>query len=351
MSYPTGRSLTDRDTQHARSFARSVSPDTSRITSMSQEQRQNPFQHEPETDDPFQDPTDADNGHLMIPRIAGPVTRGTVSGAYLNVDRRVASPSDGRYLSPYASPMHSRRTSVSSRRPSVTSETSDLFWSGRDNGPYGYDHEAGGSSLSLNTQTVTEKFDIGPTTNLLWDPSYVEEDDDLHDPNIDNPKRDTNIWTKRGLINLGGLAVLTVGLLFLFAGLPAITFWRMETVSCTGDSCLDVGSRPLLSKPRKSLVDPDTPSSAKTKKDSSGTTMKLVFSDEFNQDGRTFYPGDDQFFVAQDMWYWATEDLEWYDPDAVTTSGGYLELRLDAFPTHDLQYRSGMVQSWNLLCL
>lgn len=302
--------------------------------------------------DPFSDPADDDH-HLAIPRIPGPAPRrpvqsGSVSG--LNSSRRVATPSDGRYLSPYATPSGSRRNSTNSRRPSSSSETSDLFWSGRNDGPYAYEHEAT-SSLSLNTQNVTEKFDIGPTTNLLWDPSYVEDDDDLHDPRIDNPKRDTNIWTKRGMINLGGLAFLTVGLLVIFAALPAITFWRARSVACSGDSCLDVGSRALLSKPRQSLVDPDTPSAAMHKTDASGKSMNLVFSDEFNQDGRTFYSGDDQFFVAQDMWYWATEDLEWYDPDAATTKNGSLELQLDAFANHDLQYRSGMLQSWNLLCL
>ena len=41
--------------------------------------------------------------------------------------------------------------------------------------------------------------------------------------------------------------------------------------------------------------------------------MELVFSDEFNQDGRTFYPGDDPYWEAADMHYWSTNDLEWYD--------------------------------------
>lgn len=34
----------------------------------------------------------------------------------------------------------------------------------------------------------------------------------------------------------------------------------------------------------------------------------------------------------------------------MTTRDGYLELRMDAHVTHDLAYRSGMIQSWNLLC-
>lgn len=240
---------------------------------------------------------------------------------------------------------------MASRRMSVSTDTSqhDLFWTGRKDGPYAYEHD-GDSSLEVNTQTVTEKFDIGPTTSLLWDPSYVEDDDDLHNPNVDNPKRDTDIWTKRGLMNLGGLAFITIGLLFVFVGLPIITFASKSDNSCTGDTCLDVGSRALLSKPRTNMVDSDTPSSAATKVDASGKTLNLVFSDEFNTDGRTFYPGDDQFFEAKDLWYWATQDLEWYDPDAVTTKGGTLQLQLDAFQNHGMNYRSGMIQSWNLLC-
>lgn len=33
--------------------------------------------------------------------------------------------------------------------------------------------------------------------------------------------------------------------------------------------------------------------------------MQLVFSDEFNTDGRTFYPGDDPYWEAVDLHYWA----------------------------------------------
>lgn len=42
------------------------------------------------------------------------------------------------------------------------------------------------------------------------------------------------------------------------------------------------------------------------------TEMELVFSDEFNTDGRSFYSGDDPYWEAVDMHYWSTNDLEWY---------------------------------------
>lgn len=46
-----------------------------------------------------------------------------------------------------------------------------------------------------------------------------------------------------------------------------------------------------------SLVDLDTPDDIKNniRKGTNGRNYQLVFSDEFNVDGRTFYPGDDPY--------------------------------------------------------
>lgn len=74
--------------------------------------------------------------------------------------------------------------------------------------------------------------------------------------------------------------------------------------------------------------------------------MVLVFSDEFNADGRTFYPGDDAYWEAIDLHYWGTvsvnlrmdclglmpffqNDLEWYDPIQGRLSSFRLLLLLD----------------------
>lgn len=43
-------------------------------------------------------------------------------------------------------------------------------------------------------------------------------------------------------------------------------------------------------------------------------------------------------------------DFEWYDPGQVTTAGGYLVITIEQEPTHDLMFKSGMLQSWNQLC-
>lgn len=55
------------------------------------------------------------------------------------------------------------------------------------------------------------------------------------------------------------------------------------------------------------LIDKDTPKSAMRKPSwETGEEMELVFSDEFNVDGRSFYPGDDPYWEAVDLWYWGT---------------------------------------------
>lgn len=53
------------------------------------------------------------------------------------------------------------------------------------------------------------------------------------------------------------------------------------------------------------LIDHETPKEAhfaKSWKD--GSRLQLVFSDEFNTDGRSFYPGDDPYWEAADLHYW-----------------------------------------------
>ena len=96
------------------------------------------------------------------------------------------------------------------------------------------------------------------------------------------------------------------------------------------------------------IIDPDTPDNAKSRTGFDGQDYELVFSDEFNVDGRTFYPGDDPYWEAVDLWYGATHDQEWYDPSQATTSNGSLQLILervaDPSTNHNLTFKSGMVR-------
>lgn len=99
------------------------------------------------------------------------------------------------------------------------------------------------------------------------------------------------------------------------------------------------------------LVDLETPQSAYTKTSyGDGSDWQLIFSDEFNEDGRTFYPGDDPYWEAVDLHYWATGNMEWYDPAAVTTKNGALEITLSQKETHGLDYQGGMMSTWNKFC-
>ncbi|KAG5654618.1 hypothetical protein H0H81_011593 [Sphagnurus paluster] len=93
------------------------------------------------------------------------------------------------------------------------------------------------------------------------------------------------------------------------------------------------------------LIDIETPKDAyKRRSRRDGNTWNLVFSDEFNTDGRTFYPGDDPYWEA------ATNNLEWYDPAAITTENGSLVIEFSKMQTHDLNYQGGLMSSWNKFC-
>jgi beta-glucanase (GH16 family) len=97
-------------------------------------------------------------------------------------------------------------------------------------------------------------------------------------------------------------------------------------------------------------IDVATPDSAKARTGFDGQEYELVFSDEFEVDKRTFYPGDDPFWEAVDLQYGAMADQAWYDPSQITTKDGKLSILLENVTDHGLQYRSGMLQSWNKFC-
>jgi beta-glucanase (GH16 family) len=187
-----------------------------------------------------------------------------------------------------------------------------------------------------------------------------EDDDYLHNP---DPIEDAiyekhRLWhdlthlDKRSLGGLLGIIGLFVAAIAVFVVLPVLTY--SGATHHFVPELFEVLSHykyPILGGVRQNLVDRDTPQLAlKRKPFAGGDDWVCVFSDEFNAEGRTFYDGDDQFFTAPDLNYAATQDLEWYDPDAVTTTKGSLQLRMDAFKNHNLFYRLGMVQLWNKMC-
>lgn len=186
-----------------------------------------------------------------------------------------------------------------------------------------------------------------------------EDDDYLHNP---DPLVDAEYEKNRFIHDLRNIDKRSFGGIvgiFIFFLICAVVFVILPILTYSGITnhgkpdvfviLLDY-QYPILSAVRSVLVDPDTPQSAMLITARDGSTWPLVFSDEFNAEGRTFYEGDDQFWTAPDLHYDATKDLEWYDPDAATTANGTLQLRMDAFKNHDLFYRLGMLQLWNKVC-
>lgn len=252
------------------------------------------------------------------PGIYSPNAPGLYSNADIAASAELLLPPKKLKTRPYRDESPVRSPTTMSRR---TSWSSDMTHDSR--GPFASPFDdsrapsRAGSEDDLNTQTVSEKFNILPSAGLLLFPEDVEKDDYLHNPDPnEKEQRDCNIFTKRGFMNVGGLAFFAIGLLVLFIGYPVLTFvdkmTKPERTPCTDNPLCIAGkeSEPLLSNLRQGLIDPDTPKSAMSRTSYSGKKQKLVFSDEFNTDGRTFYDGDDPYFQAVDIWYGATQDLE-----------------------------------------
>jgi len=137
---------------------------------------------------------------------------------------------------------------------------------------------------------------------------------------------------------------MLVVLVVLFAGYPIIEGVRSTSQSNNGGfnagGINASGQIPKLSA--FELIDPDTPEDAyHWTSMETGEQWDLVFSDEFNRDGRTFYPGDDPFWEAVDLHYWSTKNLEYYDPRNVYTKDGHLVIELNDRPSHGMDYTGG----------
>ncbi|KAF9476639.1 SKN1-domain-containing protein [Pholiota conissans] len=249
---------------------------------------------------------------------------------------------------------------------------------------------SGSSSRGSVQSSASVKYSLAPSP-LAWglplDVNTKEPDDYLHTP---DPIRDRkvdkggSVLTARGIANLGCLFILTAGNRNLdSAGYPIISHFTKKSQTTQGGFNLG-GTNASGQVPdfptNFQLIDHDTPASAYSRTSytpGSSDEYVLVFSDEFNVDGRTFYPGDDPFWEAVDLHYWGTNDLEWYDPSErmalkllmlllgkliaylflrqllATTQDGSLRLTIrevDPINNHNMSYMSGMVQSWNKFC-
>ena len=239
--------------------------------------------------------------------------------------------------------------------------------------------------IEYNNSPRDQKFDGSDSTPQNQVPYYwmemndvKEMDDDLHDPNLNPPTRGA---PQRAILNVGALVLLILAMLMLFAGYPILHHYtemhQQDDRTAMIASHLKNNRQPNIpagvpagranstqykgspDADLRTLIDPDTPADAYQLEstyskglDAEGNPKKfqLVFSDEFNTAGRSFYPGEDPFWEAVDLHYWATGNYEWYDPAAVYTKDGGLHIRLEQHEEHNLNFRGGMLQSWNKFC-
>ena len=123
----------------------------------------------------------------------------------------------------------------------------------------------------------------------------------------------------------------------------------------------------LLDSSSAGWIDPDTPQehhSIKSLVDD--TDLLLVFSDEFEAEGRTFADGHDPKWTSINKNDYTNDALQYYKDERVTTSNGSLNISTInkdiSFMAHDADsskpqlkkmtknYQSGMVQGWNKFC-
>ncbi|KAJ7594701.1 beta-glucan synthesis-associated [Mycena floridula] len=260
----------------------------------------------------------------------------------------------------------------------ASTRSSFISFSGDSKYPFMAPGMMGGANLRDSTFSAVAFSSIQKRERGLvpyeYDPAADEldppdEEDLLHDPGS-NVKLQSNVFPWRGFANISVLIIIILAILCLFIFYPVINTLRNEKKNAAIDGNIRInatGQAPVLFG-LPSLIDVETTDDVKTRTGFDGNSYSLVFSDEFNTAGRTFYPGDDPFWEAADLWYGATGDIEWYDPSQVTTRDGALVITIDSADVttplgtpnstapftvaenHNLTYRSGMLQSWNKFC-
>jgi hypothetical protein len=111
---------------------------------------------------------------------------------------------------------------------------------------------------------------------------------------------------------------------------------------------------PILGAEEESWVDPDTPTSAR-KTHVDGKRFDLIFSDEFNEHGRSFADGYDRRWTAIQHSDTGNGALADYHPNMATTAKGNLVItsgkqHKNLYLGEEERYDTAMLQSWNKFC-
>jgi hypothetical protein len=147
----------------------------------------------------------------------------------------------------------------------------------------------------------------GPTGGLtgrnhtvpVWTAKDAELDDKLHNASPHDSLRDRascTAFSARGWLNMGALVLLIAGLVSLFAGYPIVQYYgraTMSTFGAYGIGGVNASGQVPFIPGLPTLIDKMTPNTALSRTGFDGMKYVLAFSDEFETDGRTFWPGDD----------------------------------------------------------
>ncbi|KAF9311299.1 hypothetical protein BG003_007563 [Podila horticola] len=200
----------------------------------------------------------------------------------------------------------------------------------------------------------------------------------------------------RGIFNISSMLLILLGLVLLILGYPIASSLKKERMEAEAAAAVLAAATEAATKAKmnstsvhfakfnvdddasmalpglsglsgigrgNALVDPDTPLNKRSKTMYDGSQWSLVFSDEFNQEGRSFGPGQDPHWEAINLPPSATKSLEEYRQDAVRTKGGRLVITLNRTPvpagnrkrqnqqSSSWLFTSGMLQSWNKMCI
>lgn len=152
-------------------------------------------------------------------------------------------------------------------------------------------------SVAIGTDPPTEKEAASRShTKATLLPTDVDEDPDGYLHAVEKTADRNHGLSCQGVLNMATVVLLAALLVLLFAGYPLMDHflskqidWSRFGLGAGGTN----GSGQIPAGLVRTLVDSDTPQSALQWKNNAGSRFDLVFSDEFNVDGRTFYPGDD----------------------------------------------------------
>ncbi|KAF9145880.1 hypothetical protein BG015_011762 [Linnemannia schmuckeri] len=250
------------------------------------------------------------------------------------------------------------------------------------------------SSLSFTSNSITDK-DTASIRRTRQSSTHSDISEKLM--HLPDPSPFEGMCSCRGLVNITSMVLILCGLILLILGYPIASSLKKDRLAAEAAAAeaAEAANAALsqvrfaidsqqhqqgglvgpLSKTSSStvvktatgmMVDPDTPQDKKTTVAKDGQLWDLVFSDEFDQDGRSFAPGQDPHWEAVNLPpSTAMGTLEHYSSDQVTTKNGQLEITLQrnpalpsssGFSVHKRdggstwKYTSGMLQSWNKMC-